>query len=81
MRCSASRTTCTADVRQTPAEGREAGRLFSTLLFEVTFKPIARPLGFFGDVAVDACARALARSSPLSDALARAIGRAGETPQ
>jgi hypothetical protein len=32
------------------------------MLVRIAFRPLARPLGFYGDVVIDACARAVARS-------------------
>jgi hypothetical protein len=32
------------------------------MLVRLAFRPLARPLGFYGEVVIDACARTLARS-------------------
>jgi hypothetical protein len=32
------------------------------MLVRFAFRPLARPLGFYGDVVIDACARTVARS-------------------
>jgi hypothetical protein len=72
MKCSGSPTTCTASGRAlTPATEdaggvREAAAAFTAFLLRIALKPLAQPLGFYGDVAVDACARAMARSGTAS---------------
>jgi hypothetical protein len=40
---------------------REAATQFEALLFRIALEPLGKALGFFGDVAVDASALALAR--------------------
>ncbi|HEV3157876.1 MAG TPA: hypothetical protein VGZ00_11060 [Candidatus Baltobacteraceae bacterium] len=51
------------------------------LLFSQALQPISRALGFFGDLAVDACAREISRSSPgpISCELQRLVDSQGET--
>ncbi|MBV8600100.1 MAG: hypothetical protein JO359_00910 [Candidatus Eremiobacteraeota bacterium] len=63
MRCYASQTTCIAEAPRRPAAAAVPGEaaLFATVLLKATLRPLAQPLGFFGDVAIDAFARALAR--------------------
>ncbi len=59
MRCSASPTICIVRPASEAASQRAAAA-FSEVLFRLAFRPLARPLGFYGDVVIDACARALA---------------------
>ena len=75
MRCSASPTICTAsEPVRAPAPSPEAGAVFSTILFKLAFAPLAKPLGFYGDVALDACARTMARADgPLGAVFAAAF--------
>ncbi len=70
MRCNASPTTSIAarDVGLLAAEAtprklarHEAATRFAALLFGAALKPMSASLGFFGDVALDATALALAR--------------------
>jgi len=65
MRCSELQTTCiAADSGPTSAKaspGREAAVQFEAMLFRVALEPLGKSLGFFGDVAIDATALALAR--------------------
>jgi hypothetical protein len=74
MRCCGSRTTSTAEPVPTADAPRAAAAAFAALLIKAAFAPLAKPLGFFGDVAIDACARSLVLrgSSPLVDRLAQA---------
>jgi hypothetical protein len=55
---------------------RAAAAQFAGLLLQEAFKPLAKALGFYGDIVVSASAQAIARSeqSGLTDALARAMG-------
>jgi hypothetical protein len=70
MRCFASPTTCIADAVPRASAGPPAvASTFATLLVEMAFRPLARPLGFFGDVAIEACARAVARDTSLGESL------------
>ena len=73
MRCSASPTTCTAAERS--SETREVAVRFEALLFESALKPLAGALGFFGEVALNATAVAMARAGhdPLQRLLERAL--------
>ena len=58
MKCSGSPTICIAPERH------EAATQFEAMLFRIALAPVGKALGFFGDVAVDATALALARSEP-----------------
>jgi hypothetical protein len=58
MRCCASPTTSTAP----DPPPREAASSFAALLYQEAFAPLAQPLGFFGEAAVAALCRSLARS-------------------
>jgi hypothetical protein len=92
MRCCGSPTTSTADARVEPpsssgvrahdvSDAREAAAAFTALLLRIALEPLAKPLGFYGDVAVDACARAMARNDGghLLGGLAEALLRSGTT--
>jgi len=65
MRCSGSPTTCIAAEpslpRATSSPAKEAATQFEAMLFRIALEPLGKALGFFGDVAVDASALALAR--------------------
>jgi hypothetical protein len=86
MKCCGSRTTSTArpaDVEPVAAseQARAAARAFETLLLRTAFQPLAKPLGFFGDIAVDACARAVVNAdASLVDRIAQLFVRATEAP-
>ena len=58
MKCSGSPTTCTA---ANEARARETAAQFEAVLFQAALAPIAKSLGFFGDVAVNQVALTLAR--------------------
>ena len=58
MRCSGSPTICTAD---NTARVREAAAQFEAVLFAAALAPLAKSLGFFGDVATGQVALSLAR--------------------
>jgi hypothetical protein len=63
MRCSASPTTCIAEPAPRAALPRaEAAAPFTSLLLAMVLRPLAKPLGFYGEVVVDACAQSIARS-------------------
>ncbi len=79
MRCCASPITCTADSRaaaQPAIVAQPEREAFATLLLGIALRPLAKPLGFFGDVAVEACARAVAHSGAFDRALPSAVGEA-----
>jgi hypothetical protein len=65
MRCSASPTICIVRPAS-EATSPQATAAFSEVLFRLAFRPLAQPLGFYGDVVIDACARALARTAERS---------------
>lgn len=62
MRCSASPTTCTVSAPRIHEPSAQAAGVFTEMLVRLAFRPLARPLGFYGDVVIDACARTMARS-------------------
>jgi hypothetical protein len=82
MRCCGLLTTSTArPAAATGDETRAAARAFEALLLRTAFQPLAKPLGFFGEIAVDACARAAVDAdSALVDRLAQSLSRAPEAP-
>jgi hypothetical protein len=83
MRCSASPITCTAKP-QPAAEmaAPSASSVFAELLVRLAFRPLARPLGFYGDIVIDACARTMARGEPFHGMLPPTVATdAGEAPQ
>ena len=55
------------------AAGGEVATRFAALLFEQVFKPLAAPLGFYGDAALAAVSKAVARSD--RDGLAARLDR------
>jgi len=61
-----------------PATAREAAAQFAALLTAAAFKPLARALGFYGDIVVDGVAQSLARSERggLTDRLTQTIANA-----
>lgn len=65
MRCSGSPTTCIAaeppPSSQASSGAREAAVRFEAILFKAALEPLVKPLGFFGDVALDGMALSLAR--------------------
>lgn len=65
MKCCESRTISTAEsaLRTGPARSSapEAAVAFEALLFAQMLKPLSQSLGFYGDVALDACADSIAR--------------------
>jgi hypothetical protein len=80
MRCSGSPITSTADGRTTPStadagRAHEAAAAFTALLLRIALKPLAQPLGFYGDVVIDACARSMAGtgSSAFVGGIARSL--------
>jgi len=74
MRCSASPTTCIA---AEPARTHEVAARFEALLFAAALAPLAKPLGFFGEAALEQTALAMARrSSGLTATFERLIERA-----
>lgn len=82
MRCSGSPTTSTADGRAMPStadagRAQEAAAAFTALLLRIALKPLAQPLGFYGDVALDACARSMAStgSASFASGIARSLVR------
>lgn len=79
MRCCASPITSTAERRAiapSTVAAQPEKEAFATLLLGIALKPLAKPLGFFGDVAVEACARAVAHSGAFDRALPSAVGEA-----
>jgi hypothetical protein len=67
MRCCASPTTSTASisVRSGADGGRSrAAEAFTALLTSLALRPLAKPLGFYGEIVVDACALSVARLLP-----------------
>ena len=62
MRCSASPTTCIAERPARPAAQGPGAAPFASLLLAMVLRPLAKPLGFYGDIVVDACAQSIARS-------------------
>ena len=62
MKCSGSPIICTAANVVRPQQPHDAAKAFETLLFRLALEPLARPLGFFGDVVIDAAATAISRS-------------------
>ena len=62
MRCSASQTTCTVSEPAPREPSAQAGAAFSEMLVRLALRPLAQPLGFYGEVVIDACARTVARS-------------------
>lgn len=57
MKCCASQTTST----DKPVAIHDTATAFEALLFEQALKPVAKPMGFYGDFVVGACANAIAR--------------------
>jgi len=41
------------------------GAAFAALLTSLALRPLAKPLGFYGEIVVDACAASIARLMPL----------------
>ena len=72
MRCFASPTTSIANAPAPPCvdlgsgQGGAARIAFGALLVEMALKPLAKPLGFYGDMVVEACAVGVARTLPSS---------------
>lgn len=84
MRCSGSPTTSTADGHATPlsadaGRAQEAAAAFTALLLRIALKPLAQPLGFYGDVVIDACARSMAGAGSASfvGGIAQSLARSG----
>ena len=64
MRCSGSPTTCTAANPQTARDDdriRSAAAQFEAVLFSAALAPLAKSLGFFGEIALDRLALTIAR--------------------
>jgi hypothetical protein len=78
MRCCALPTTSIAEappavgVAPSAALPHDARAAFDALLVGMVLRPIAKPLGFYGEIVVDTCAAAIAR--------ALASPRAGSPP-
>jgi len=68
MRCCASPTTSTARpaIAQRMESTGNARVAFGALLASMALRPLAKPLGFYGEFVVDACALAMARTMPTS---------------
>jgi hypothetical protein len=73
MRCCGSPTTSIARSGIDAAAKGEVATRFAALLFEQVFKPLAAPLGFYGDAAVAAASQAVARGE--RDGLAARLDR------
>jgi len=68
MRCCALPTTSIASARDAKSASDDRTRtaeMFGALLTSLALRPLAKPLGFYGDLVVDACARSMARALPL----------------
>ncbi len=83
MRCSGSPTTSSAPERLLP-EALAAGRAFEAMLFAALFRPLAKPMGFFGQLAVGAATATMTagRDDALIESIARSVGnstRSGAT--
>ena len=75
MKCCASQTISTASqagrvVTESGRGGDEASVAFTALLTSLTLRPLAKPLGFYGETVVDACAQSIARALPFRIPLA-----------
>ena len=72
MRCCASPTISTAEATLLPLVSRKAhpdaerdgAVAFTALLTSIALRPLAKPLGFYGDIVIDACALGMARAMP-----------------
>ncbi len=62
MRCCALPTTSNADRRPHDTVDRQALALCERSLFRAALAPLAESLGFFGDLALDACLDPLVRT-------------------
>jgi len=58
MKCSGSQTTCIA---ADPLRAHEVAARFEAVLFAAALAPLAKSLGFFGDVALDQVSLTVAR--------------------
>lgn len=63
MKCCASPITSIAgDAPPTPSRTRTVAEDFGALLLAQALRPLAAPMGFFGEIAVEAMARGVMRS-------------------
>ncbi len=82
MRCSASPTTCIAPktgIAERAAVGsraKEAASQFEAMLFSKALAPVAKAMGFYGDLVVAAATHAM--TARCDDAFARALVREAE---
>jgi|HubBroStandDraft_6_1064221.scaffolds.fasta_scaffold1182312_2 hypothetical protein len=68
MRCCASPTTCTgrsSSSEAPPSADRDAAAAFGAMILEFALRPLAKPLGFYGEMVVNECALRIARTLPL----------------